>query len=240
MNIKLYPIILSVLMLLLSGCGQEIAVNSQLKDAVKDYQITSIKLKFGTDKKDLVDSLSNLSYSLNALSDSEIKKIEAKVGLGFFDDLKTKIGFQQFLWGEVDEVILWFDLVGGTVSFENSRSVDRRMEFLAGTKLPSLFYLREGSDDDNPYVITSYDEAHIRGAISITEQMLDKIALSGKTAWKQNLADLEVTPELTGFLNDVKAAGRYDNRRVTFTVSSNSSQFLAIKDDVELLSKNLN
>ena len=237
MNIKLYPIILSVLMLLLSGCGQEIADNSQLKDAVKDYQITSIKLKFGTDKKDLVDSLSNLSYSLNALSDSEINKIEAKVGLGFFDDLKTKIGFQQFLWGKVDDTILWFDFENDTVSVRNPNRNDRRMDVLAGTKLPSLYYLREGYKEDDRYPI-SYDEAHIRGAISITEQILDKVALSGM-AWRQNLADLEVTPELTGFLNYVKAASEY-HEQVTFKVSSNSSQFLAIEDDVELLSKNLN
>lgn len=225
--------------LLLLAFTSSLFANSQLKDAVKDYQITSIKLKFGTDKKDLVDSLSNLSYSLNALSDSEIKKIEAKVGLGFFDDLKTKIGFQQFLWGKVDESILWFDFEDETVSVQNPTRNDRRMDVLAGTKLPSLYYLREGYKEDDLHGPRSYDEAHIRDAISITDQILDKIALLGRKAWKQNLADLEVTPELTGFLNDVKAASKY-NEQVTFKVSSNSSQFLAIKDDVELLSKNLN
>ena len=225
--------------LLLLAFTSSLFANSQLIDAVKDYQITTIKLTFGTDKKDLVDSLSNLSYSLNALSDSEIKKIEAKVGLGFFDDLKTKIGFQQVLWGKVDETILWFDFEDETVSIEGFRTNDRRIDVLAGATFPSMYYLREGYKEDDLHGPRSYDEAHIRGAISITEQILDKMALLGNDAWNQNLADLEVTPELTGFLNDVKAASKY-NEQVTFKVSTNSSQFLAIKDDVELLSKNLN
>ena len=222
--------------LLLLAFTSSLFANSQLKDAVKDYQITSIKLKFGTDKKDLVDSLSNLSYSINSLSDSEIKKIEAKLGLGFFDDLKSKLVIQQEFWGKVGDGSVYFKFSDGTAKFFSYG--DYYKHYMAGELLPNIFHLYIY---DREYEPINEDEVPVKSALSVIKQLYEKAELDD-TKWydaKEDIDNLVLAPELSEYLNYVKSRSSY-NEGVVLKVSSNADQFLAIKDDVELLSKNLN
>lgn len=216
---------------LLLTSASSLFANLQLKEAVKEYQITRIKLEYGTQKQDLVDSLSNLSYTINKLPDSEIKKIEAKVGLGFFDALNDRMVFQQLFWRYADS----------RVSFMTLRPQDRTADFsrelphtLIGSGAagmdskysalhPRMFCLK--AKNQNKEII---NQAAIRDAISIYIQLIEKDAYLAVS-----LDDLEVGSGLGSSLN-------YAVPLYNFEISSHSHLFLAINDEVELLAKNLN
>ena len=136
--------------------------------AVKGFQVAIIKLAYGTDEKDLVDALSNLFYAIDALPDADLESLEVRLGVGFFDTLKTKMRIQQELWGLAGKpaISIYLDK---EMFFAPWRLY--RTHVLAGELDPGLYF---HGDDDEYWPEVNHAEEPIRGSISLLKQLSEK------------------------------------------------------------------